>query len=214
MEENSIIIINRKRKFFNLFNKENFKIFFNIIKFLVFDIFVLLIFFVSNYKILFIFFLLNIILFLFLRLNLLKLLSYLVYILPLIIFTFIINVFIENISYACLIATRFIIACISTYIFSRTITVLEISKVIETILCPLKLLKFDTESVGLLVSISISFIPIIKDEMVELKEVLESKGYIMKISNIHIFIRPFIRSIFKRTNDIEKAIIAKGYTNI
>lgn len=214
MEENNLVIVSKKDNFFNLFNKENLKIFLNIIKFIIFDIFVLAIFFISNYKILFSFFLIDIIVIMFLRLNILKIIRYLLLISPLIIFTFIINIVLENISYGILIATRFIIACISTYIFSRTVTVLEISKVIETILSPLKLFRFDVESVGLLVSIAISFIPIIRDEMIELKQVLEAKGYIMKISNIHVFVRPLVSSIFKRTNDIEKAIIAKGYSNI
>lgn len=214
MEENNLVIVSKKDNFFNLFNKENLKIFLNIIKFIIFDIFVLTIFFISNYKILFSFFLIDIIVIMFLRLNILKIIRYLLLISPLIIFTFIINIVLENISYGILIATRFIIACISTYIFSRTVTVLEISKVIETILSPLKLFRFDVESVGLLVSIAISFIPIIRDEMIELKQVLEAKGYIMKISNIHVFVRPLVSSIFKRTNDIEKAIIAKGYSNI
>lgn len=214
MEENNLVIVSKKDNFFNLFNKENLKIFLNIIKFIIFDIFVFAIFFISNYKILFSFFLIDIIVIMFLRLNILKIIRYLLLISPLIIFTFIINIVLENISYGILIATRFIIACISTYIFSRTVTVLEISKVIETILSPLKLFRFDVESVGLLVSIAISFIPIIRDEMIELKQVLESKGYIMKISNIHVFVRPLVSSIFKRTNDIEKAIIAKGYSNI
>lgn len=214
MEENNLVIVSKKDNFFNLFNKENLKIFLNIIKFIIFDVFVLAIFFISNYKILFSFFLIDIIVIMFLRLNILKIIRYLLLISPLIIFTFIINIVLENISDGILIATRFIIACISTYIFSRTVTVLEISKVIETILSPLKLFRFDVESVGLLVSIAISFIPIIRDEMIELKQVLESKGYIMKISNIHVFVRPLVSSIFKRTNDIEKAIIAKGYSNI
>ena len=214
MEENNLVIVSKKDNFFNLFNKENLKIFLNIIKFIIFDIFVLAIFFISNYKILFSFFFIDIIVIMFLRLNILKIIRYLLLISPLIIFTFIINIVLENISYGILIATRFIIACISTYIFSRTVTVLEISKVIETILSPLKLFRFDVESVGLLVSIAISFIPIIRDEMIELKQVLEAKGYIMKISNIHVFVRPLVSSIFKRTNDIEKAIIAKGYSNI
>lgn len=214
MEENNLVIVSKKDNFFNLFNKENLKIFLNIIKFIIFDIFVLAIFFISNYKILFSFFLIDIIVIMFLRLNILKIIRYLLLISPLIIFTFIINIVLENISYGILIATRFIIACISTYIFSRTVTVLEISKVIETILSPLKLFRFDVESVGLLVSIAISVIPIIRDEMIELKKVLEAKGYIMKISNIHVFVRPLVSSIFKRTNDIEKAIIAKGYSNI
>ena len=214
MEENNLVIVSKKDNFFNLFNKENLKIFLNIIKFIIFDIFVLAIFYIINYKILFSFFLIDIIVIMFLRLNILKIIRYLLLISPLIIFTFIINIVLENISDELLIAERFIIDYISTYIFSRTVTVLEISKVIETILSPLKLFRFDVESVGLLVSIAISFIPIIRDEMIELKQVLESKGYIMKISNIHVFVRPLVSSIFKRTNDIEKAIIAKGYSNI
>lgn len=213
-KDNNLIIINNKSNLFNFFNKENIKVFFNIIKFIIFDIFVFTVFFVSDYKILCSLLLLNILVFIFLKLNILKLIRYLIYILPIIILTFIINTIIKDIYYATLIFSRFIVACISTYIFSKTITVLEISKVIETILSPLRIFRFDTESVGLLVSIAISFIPIMRDEMLELKHVLESKGYIMKISNIHIFIRPLIRSIFKRTNDIEKAILAKGYTNI
>ena len=50
MEENNLVIVSKKDNFFNLFNKENLKIFLNIIKFIIFDIFVLAIFFISNYN--------------------------------------------------------------------------------------------------------------------------------------------------------------------
>ena len=106
---------------------------------------------------------------------------------------------------------RFIIACNSTYIFSKSISVVEISEVIEKLLSPIKLFKINTSSIGLLISMGISFIPILKDEIIELKQILISKGYNMKINNIHLFVRPLIISILKRTNEIEKAIIAKGY---
>ena len=195
--------------------KENkfkyYKLIKNILKFIFFDMFILSIFFINNYLVFFLIFLFNFIIQKILKINFKQSIGHLTYILPIIIFTFIINSLISNVKYAFLIMTRFIIACYSTYIFSKCISVIEIIEVIEKILSPLKLFRINTSSVGLLISIGISFIPIMKDEIVELKQILTSKGYIMKINNIHIFIRPLIISILKRTNEIEKAIIAKGY---
>ncbi len=192
-------------------NKINNKLIKNIIKFIFFDIFVLSVFFINNYLILFLIFLSNLIIEKILKIKLKKSIEYLLYISPIIIITLIINSLISNIEYAFLIMVRFIIACNSTYIFSKSISVVEISEVIEKLLSPLKLFKINTSSIGLLISMGISFIPILKDEIIELKQILISKGYNMKINNIHLFVRPLIISILKRTNEIEKAIIAKGY---
>lgn len=211
-KSSNLILVNSNVK--KVFKKEKMRLIKNIIKFILFDIFVLSIFFINNYNILLCLFLINIVCIMLLKLNIIKLLRYLLYLIPIIGLTFVINIFLLNVTYAFLIASRFLIACISTYIFSRTVTVLEISKVIETLLSPLKLIKVDVKSIGLLVSIAISFIPIIKDEMIELKQIMASKGYIMKVNNVHLFIRPLLTSVFKRTNEIEKAIIAKGYSEV
>lgn len=211
-KSSNLILVNSNVK--KVFKKEKMRLIKNIIKFILFDIFVLSIFFINNYNILLCLFLINIVCIMLFKLNIIKLLRYLLYLIPIIGLTFVINIFLLNVTYAFLIASRFLIACISTYIFSRTVTVLEISKVIETLLSPLKLIKVDVKSIGLLVSIAISFIPIIKDEMIELKQIMASKGYIMKVNNVHLFIRPLLTSVFKRTNEIEKAIIAKGYSEV
>ena len=211
-KSSNLILVNSNVK--KVFKKEKMRLIKNIIKFILFDIFVLSIFFINNYNILLCLFLINIVCIMLLKLNIIKLLRYLLYLIPIIGLTFVINIFLLNVTYAFLIASRFLIACISTYIFSRTVTVLEISKVIEILLSPLKLIKVDVKSIGLLVSIAISFIPIIKDEMIELKQIMASKGYIMKVNNVHLFIRPLLTSVFKRTNEIEKAIIAKGYSEV
>ena len=211
-KSSNLILVNSNVK--KVFKKEKMRLIKNIIKFILFDIFVLSIFFINNYNILLCLFLINIVCIMLLKLNIIKLLRYLLYLIPIIGLTFVINIFLLNVTYAFLIASRFLIACISTYIFSRTVTVLEISKVIEILLSPLKLIKVDVKSIGLLVSIAISFIPIIKDEMIELKQIMASKGYIMKVNNVHLFIRPLLTSVFKRTNEIEKAIIAKEYSEV
>ena len=211
-KSSNLILVNSNVK--KVFKKEKMRLIKNIIKFILFDIFVLSIFFINNYNILLCLFLINIVCIMLFKLNIIKLLRYLLYLIPIIGLTFVINIFLLNVTYAFLIASRFLIACISTYIFSRTVTVLEISKVIEILLSPLKLIKVDVKSIGLLVSIAISFIPIIKDEMIELKQIMASKGYIMKVNNVHLFIRPLLTSVFKRTNEIEKAIIAKGYSEV
>lgn len=208
MEENKeLVLIHSKSKL----NIENIKVLKNVFKFIVFDVFVLAVFFITSYELLLALLLINIFAAKKLKLKVIHMIQYLEFLIPIIIITLIINVLVINIEYAILIMTRFIIACTSTYIFSKTITVLEISKVIETILSPFKLLKVDVRNIGLLVSISISFIPILKDELFELKQILESKGYVMKVSNVYMYIRPLVISIFKRAGEIEKAIVAKGY---
>lgn len=208
MEENKeLVLIHSKSKL----NIENIKVLKNVFKFIVFDVFVLAVFFITSYELLLALLLINIFAAKKLKLKVIHMIQYLEFLIPIIIITLIINVLVINIEYAILIMTRFIIACTSTYIFSKTITVLEISKVIETILSPFKLLKVDVRNIGLLVSISISFIPILKDELFELKQILESKGYVMKVSNVYMYIRPLVISIFKRASEIEKAIVAKGY---
>ena len=151
-------------------NKINNKLIKNIIKFIFFDIFVLSVFFINNYLILFLIFLSNLIIEKILKIKLKKSIEYLLYISPIIIITLIINSLISNIEYAFLIMVRFIIACNSTYIFSKSISVVEISEVIEKLLSPLKLFKINTSSIGLLISMGISFIPILKDEIIELKQ--------------------------------------------
>ena len=208
-ESNGLVLINRKWN--NKLKKANMRIFKNILKFIIFDIFVLLVFFVTSYKIFALIFLFSILTAKKCNIKIAHMIQYFYFLVPLILITFCINIYLIDIKYAILIMIRFIIACMITYIFSKTISTLEISKVIETVLMPLKLLKVDVKNIGLLVSIAISFIPILKDELFELKQILESKGYIMKPNNIYMYVRPLIISIFKRTNEIEKAVIAKGY---
>lgn len=145
MIENSknelIVIKNEKVK------KENIRLVLNVVKFILFDALMILIFLNDKYYFLFGIAFLSIISTCFLKISIKNMAKYLAYVIPIILLSFIINIMALDLTYATLIMTRFSIACICTYIFSKTITAVEISKVIETILSPLKLLKVDVKSI-------------------------------------------------------------------
>ncbi len=201
-----------KKNSLNNSSKENLILLLNTVKFLCFDCFMIFVFMTNNYYLLLGMAIISICIEVFIKVSIIDMIKYLLYVVPIILLSFIINLVALDFRYALLIMTRFSVACICTYTFSKMITAVEISRVITFLLSPLKILKVNVNSIGLMVSISISFIPIIRDEISELKYMLKAKGYRLKISNVSVVIRPLISSIFKRTNEIEKALIAKGYS--
>jgi len=68
-----------------------------------------------------------------------------------------------------------------------------------------------------MVSISISFIPILQKEIQNLKYSLISKGFKLNLRNMikhpnYIFL-PLITGVIKKTSEIEYSMIAKGYVS-
>lgn len=68
-----------------------------------------------------------------------------------------------------------------------------------------------------MVSISISFIPILKEEIQNLKYSLISKGFKLNFRNAithpNYILLPLITQVIKKTSEIEHSIIAKGYVS-
>ena len=100
-----------------------------------------------------------------LKINFKKLINSIIKISIFIIFTVIINIFIVDINYALLMGIRLILVCIITYVFSSIMSYLEFATVIENISYPLKIIGINPKEIGILVSISIAFIPILKEEL-------------------------------------------------
>lgn len=183
----------------------------NMIKFIIFIVYTISIFFVSDFILLAVLFLLNFLIAIILKVNLKNMLYNLKILLPFIIFTSIINVIFDSLVVGILMATRIIICYNVTYVFSKTMTSSELANTIKNLCCPLKLFKINTENIGLMVSISICMIPVLKSELYSVIQAIKSKGKIMKINSIAVTMKPILISILKRTNEIEKTLIAKGY---
>ena len=173
------------------------------------------IFFINNYIILGCIFAFNLLLILILKIDFLSVIKNTLKLLPFIIFTSVINLLFTDLQFSLLIGVRLILVCNISYIYSKTITCMEFSEVIEKLMFPLKIFGINPKEIGLIISISISFIPIMKDEISEVKYNLKVKGIkptkynILK--NSGLIFKPFFVSVLQRMNEIEMALRAKGY---
>jgi len=144
-----------------------------------------------------------------------KIAMFLLRLLPFIAFTGIVNIILGGVGLGILISVRLILVCQVTYIFSKKMTPKKIQYAIEKILLPLQLFKVNTKEIGIMVAISISFIPIIQKEIQNLKYSLTSKGFQINFRNIvkrpNVIIAPLITSVVKRTTEIEESLISRGY---
>lgn len=187
----------------------------NIIKFIFFLVYVILIFFMKNNIALIGALTIDIILIAIYKIDLKKLLNNLIKISIFVLITAIINAFIVDINYAVLIGIKLILVCIMTYIFSQMLSYMEFAAVIEELVYPLKLFGINPKDLGLLITIAISFIPILREELERIKYVLLVKGFklnaINVIKNMNIIFKPLFVSIMERINEIEYSLKAKGY---
>lgn len=182
---------------------------------ILFIIYASLIFFIKDYYELAIIFAINLMLMIILKINAKNALKFCVKLLPFIIFTIVINLILSNIEFAILVGIRLILVGNITYIFSKKMTPRKLQMAIEKICIPLKIFKVNNKEIGIIVSTSIAFIPIIKKEMQDLKYSLKSKGFKMNFKNIitkpNYILMVAITNIIKRTVEIEQCMISKGY---
>lgn len=187
----------------------------NIIKFIFFLMYVILIFFIKSNIALMGALAINIILIIAYKINLNNLINNIIKIFIFVLITAIINAFVVNINYAILIGIKLILVCIMTYIFSKVLSYMEFATVIEDLAYPLKFVGINPKDLGLLITIAISFIPILREELERIKYVLMVKGFkintINIIKNMNIIFKPLFVSIMERINEIEYSLKAKGY---
>ncbi len=189
----------------------------DMIKFILFVMYTALIFFILDYRIIAVIAIVNLILMLIGKINFIEAGKSILKLLPFILLVVFINIILMSTERAILIGVRLILVCNVTYTFTRNFTPVQLSNSIEKILTPLKLFKVNTKDIGIMISIAVAFIPILRDEVDKLKESLRSKGFntngVNMIKNINLILVPLIVSILKRVNHIENAFISKGYVS-
>ena len=189
----------------------------DVICFLAFLVYTIVVFFIKNYYIIFCVAIFNIILMITLKVKIRNALINILKLLPFIIFTSGINMIISGINYGALIGVRLILVCNMTYIFAKNMTPQKMQYVIEKLLKPLKLFKIDSREIGIIVCIGIAFIPILQKEIADLKYALKAKGFNPNfrnfIKNPNYILTPLITSIIKRVGEIEMSLLSKGYVS-
>lgn len=145
-----------------------------------------------------------------LKIPIVKVTKQLFKILPYVLFTFFINVIISSISEAIWIVIKFLIVCNITYIYSITSTKTTIANTIKMLCRPLVLFNINIEEIEIMVAISLSIIPILKKDLVVIRDVYKYKGIKVNVKNIKNSLSVFFIGIIKRTNQIDEALIARG----
>ena len=132
-----------------------------------------------------------------------------------VIITFVINLLFSDIIYSFMISYRIFIMIIFTLILTLTTKPMDIVYGITNLLYPLKIFGVNTKDISLMVGIGISFMPILKNEYIHIKQAQMAKGYYPKIRDIKkyslcIFV-PYLTNCFKRVDEMSIALRAKGY---
>lgn len=134
-----------------------------------------------------------------------------------VIITFLINLLFSDVSYSFMISYRIFIMLILTLILTLTTKSMDIVYAITNLLYPLKLFGVNTKDISLMVGIGISFMPILKQEYITIKQAQLAKGYYPKLGKIKtycvcIFV-PYLTNCFKKVDDMSIVLQAKGYDN-
>lgn len=187
----------------------------DLIKFLIFLSYIISIFFLQNAYYLLIVLTINILLMIYYKVNFKLALKNILNLSVFILITVVINFFVQNLKYAILIGIRLILVCNVTYIFSKRFTYMQFVQVIKKILYPLQIFKIDVEDISLIICIALAFIPILKDELLQIKYSLFVKGFkfsfINVIKNMKLIFKPLFISIMRRVDEMEKTLKVKGY---
>lgn len=183
----------------------------NVFKLLFFIIYVIAIFSIKNPEILAIYIIINFIISKILNTNFLGFLENIKILMILVILTTIINIIFGSVEDGIVLGIRILIAYNITYMFSTTFNILEFSQTIEIILKPLYFFKINVKNISLMISIALCMIPILSEELEQTKNSLKSKGYKFRLNNLDLYIKPIMISILKRTDELEKTLIVKGY---
>ncbi len=181
------------------------------LKFIFFILYLIWIFFFEDFTILFVLFGLNCCLIKFWQIDLKNFFKTIKILLPFVVFTGILNSILGDLEMGILIIVRLLIAYEASYIFSKSMTMIEFAKVIQNLMYPLKIFGVNGEKIGLIVSISLCVLPILKSEVQQKKEALKVKGLELRLSNCLIILKPLLISILRRTNEMEKSLKVKGY---
>ncbi len=184
-------------------------------KFIIFLIYVILLFWVKNLYVFLGIFIFQMLLIKITNISFKKAIKNIINLLPFIIFTAVFNLLTMGWKSSIQITIRLILICNITYIFGKTTTAMQIAQAIQNLLYPLKYFGINTKNVTLIISISITFIPIIIEEITNIKYTLIARGmemsFLNQIKHINYIMKPLFYSLLRKVNEIEESLKSKAY---
>lgn len=123
-----------------------------------------------------------------------------------------------GLSQAALIFTRFLLIILFSTLLTLTTTPLSLADAVESLLKPLERLKVPAHEIGLMLSLSLRFVPTLMDDTTRIMNAQRARGVdfgegnlIQKVKSIIPILIPLFASSFKRADALAIAMEARGY---
>ncbi|MDR0978643.1 MAG: energy-coupling factor transporter transmembrane protein EcfT [Lachnospiraceae bacterium] len=181
-----------------------------LLKLLILITYTVIIFFINSYTLLAIVLVTNILILFVFHVNIRKLIRALLSLIFILLFTGAINAILSSIENAILVDTKLILAFMFVYSYKKVLSPIEIGEALEKLFIPLKLVGVNPKDISLIVNIAITFVPILTNELMQIKYALKAKGY-MGIKARYFAIRVLLFNVLKKTVRLEWGLKAKGY---
>ena len=128
------------------------------------------------------------------------------------------KVSIEGLQQALIIFIRFVLIIFFSTLLTLTTTPLSLADGIESGLAPLKRLKVAVHEIGLMLSMSLRFVPTLMDDTTRIMNAQRARGVdfnegnlIQKVKSVIPILIPLFASSFKRADALATAMEARGY---
>lgn len=182
-----------------------------IILFIAFSIFIFL---TNNIFVLIGFTISNIILHFVFKISLKKALINLFKIFFLLLIIFLFNLIFDNLVNSLIVAYKVLIVANGAFIFSSVMSPTKLASAFNQLFLPLKIFKVDTNNLSLMLVIALNFIPIISYDINTLKQTLKARNVKLNLKTLftqsHLIFIMFFANLFKRVDDLELVIKARG----
>ncbi|MGT2828945.1 energy-coupling factor transporter transmembrane protein EcfT [Streptococcus hillyeri] len=113
---------------------------------------------------------------------------------------------------------RFVLIIFFSTLLTLTTTPLSLADAVESLLNPLKPLKVPAHEIGLMLSLSLRFVPTLMDDTIRIMNAQKARGVdfgegniIQKIKSIIPILIPLFASSFKRADALAVAMESRGY---
>jgi energy-coupling factor transport system permease protein len=182
----------------------------NCVKFLSIFVYTILIFFFEGYWLVG-FFAVNIAAMIITKVTPGRALKQLLTFLPFVLFAAAVNLALGFVEDAIYLTLRLILICNITQCYKKAVSTEDLANAVEILFAPLKVFKIEGKDVGLMVCISLAFIPVIRRDFNQIRIALRARGMHFTAANMKYLLKPFFIGILQRTEEIAKALRTKGY---
>lgn len=123
-----------------------------------------------------------------------------------------------GLAQAGIIFCRFVLIIFFSTLLTLTTMPLSLADAVESLLAPLKIFKLPVHEIGLMLSMSLRFVPTLMDDTVRIMNAQRARGVdfnegniVQKVKSIIPILIPLFASSFKRADHLATAMEARGY---